>query len=387
MTRHPPFLPGIDILFAKHPDWIRGKHIGLVSHTAAVDVRGHSTAERLHTAASVTLVALFGPEHGFFGDAGAGEKVRHLRHPVWRIPVHSLYGAQRRPAPRMLRGVDVLLFDMQCLCARPYTYLGTLRYVLEAAAQHGIPVIVADRPVPLPGNIDGPVTDSNVESFVAAAPIPMSYGMTPGEAALWMNRNLDIGADLRVAPMKGYRRQSRREADWPPWIPPSPGIVSWETACCYPATVAFEAFPHVDYGRGAGLPFQVIGARWLQGTELASQLTRRALPGVSFHPHAYYAALSPRQRTLVDGVRLVVTDPRSFQPIRTSVEILCALQETAGPKRLWRNARRDFFDALFGVTSVREALAEGARPAVIAGSWRKACKRFDTTRRDILLYP
>lgn len=377
------FAPGITTLLENHPRWLRNRRIALLSHPAAVDTLGCSSAQRLLDR-GVRLVSLMGPEHGFLGAALAGEKVRTLRHPVWKIPVHSLYGATRRPTPRMLADVDAVVFDLQDLGARMYTYGSTLRLLLEAAAEEKKTVIVADRPIPLPTQCDGPITEPPFESFVAAMPVAMVHSMTPGEAARWIKSHYRLDVDLKVAPMRGYRREPKRQSDWPPWIPPSPGIVSWESAQCYPALVFLEAFGAIDHGRSAGLSFQLLGADWIPGEELCRNLNARRLPGILFHPHVY--SLPAGRMT---GARLTVTDARIFEPIYTSLHIVTALQELRGAAALWQapQARPEFFDKLYGTDRVRLALQRGESPEAIRSAWSPALASFRKARKDALLYP
>jgi len=288
----------------------------------------------------------------------------------------------------MMRRLEILVFDVQDLGARPYTYVSTLRLVLETAARYGKSVIVADRPVPLPRVLDGPTRDAAHQSFVALIPAPMAYGMTPGEAALWLRARLRLDLDLRVARMRGYRRESRRGRDWPPWIPPSPGIRSWEAGQCYLATVFSEALPAIDNGRQTPMAFQVLGAPWLQSKKVCAHLNALGLRGVTFHPHAYTAAIGPWQGRLLDGLRIVVTDPVRFRPVSVSVHIIASLQELYGSRRLWSSPGRrlEFFDRLYGSDAVRHELIAGESPEAIAGSWRNALSGFKSERREHLLY-
>ncbi len=379
------FLPGIDVLLGRRRHWLAGARVGLVSHLAAVDRLGATTAERLRLCRGCRLAALFGPEHGFAGAAGAGARVGHERHPLWNVPVYSLYGSVRRPMPAQLRGLDLIVFDLQDLGARPYTYVSTLRGVLQAAGAAGLPVIVADRPIPLPQAADGPLPDGTCDSFVCAVPAPMAYGMTPGEAALWLRRKLGLDTDVRVAAMAGYRRQPGRDADWPPWLPPSPGIRSWETARCYLATVFGEALPAVDTGRGTSMVFQVFGAPWMRAAPALDWLRRQALPGVNFYAHPYQPAGADR---LLDGIRLAVHDPRVFRPVAASLAILECLQRLHGAARIWgaRGARPDFFDKLYGTPITRMQLQQGRGWREISAGWRAGLRRFNAERREVLLY-
>jgi len=386
------FLPGIDVLLTRHRHWLEGKRIGLVSHLAAVDTRGMTSAERLWRDRApardraLTLNALFGPEHGFFGLGGAGQKLRHRRHPDWGIPVYSLYGPMRRPTPAMFKNLDVVVVDLQDLGARCYTFVTTLRYVLEQAAAMGKEIVVADRPIPLPRIVDGPMLDPAFESFVAGVHAPMHYGMTPGEIALWLKAGLGLNVSLRVARMQGYARDPARGADWPPWISPSPGIRAWETAQCYLATVFSEALPAINNARASNLAFQVFAAPWLKSAPVCARLNARRLPGVSFYAHPYKTTTAD---TVFDGVRLAVTNPNIFHPVYTGVSILACLQELYGVRKVWKHtgAREDFFDKLYGTDAVRRALQAGAAPEQIRRTWIKSQRAFAPTRDACLLYP
>jgi uncharacterized protein YbbC (DUF1343 family) len=215
----------------------------------------------------------------------------------------------------------------------------------------------------------------------------MVYGMTPGEAAQWIVRALDLRLDLRIVRMRDYGRQAFRRPDWPPWIPPSPAIVSWESALCYPATVFTEAFGALNRGQGTGLDFQILAASWIRSEELCEALSQCRLKGVSFHRHPLPAA-GARGGGLLDGVRLTVVDPQRFRPAATSVHILSCLQTLYGRRRVWRSrdARPAFFDTLFGTPTVRESLLDNERPERIAAAWRPDLAAFRKTRSSCLLY-
>lgn len=382
------FQPGIDQLLSRHGDWLSGKRIGLVSHVAAVDSLGCSSASRLAGNRSFRLVCLFSPEHGFFGSAPPGASLLTQRHPTLGIPVYSLYGETREPTPKMLSRIDTIVFDIQDIGARCYTYVSTLRLVLEAAAKAGKTVIVADRPIPLPRVIDGPLTEDDCTSFVSLVRTPMVYGMTPGETALWLRKTLGLDLHLKVALMAGYDRSPGRAADWPPWIPPSPGIRTWESAMCFPATVCFEALGAIDHGRATNLAFQVIGSEWMRGADVAGCLSSMRLPGVMFYPHSYVPRPLDDSTTLLHGIRMTVTDPARFRPARTAVSIIQCLQNLYGKHRVWTpgKSRPAFFDKLFGTSSVRTALLAGEEAAKIAARWNRTLDAFRATRETCLLY-
>ncbi|MEI7437900.1 MAG: DUF1343 domain-containing protein [bacterium] len=382
------FQPGIETLLTCHRDWLVGRRIGLVSHLAAVDAEGRTSAERLWHAPGLRLAALFGPEHGFAGAAGAGENCDDARHPLWKIPIHSLYGATRAPTPAMLADIDLLVVDLQDLSCRCYTYVSTLCGVLEAAAAAGKQVIVADRPVPLPRVSDGPVTDPAFRSFVACTDLPLCYGMTPGETAQWFQRRHLPAVALSVAPLRGYRRPAARGAHWPPWRRPSPAIVSWPAAQAYPALVAFEALGALDHGRKTARPFSSFGAEWTDGMKLVRHLSAKPLPGVVFQPYCYASHPGHADSHAINGVRMCVIRPHEFRPALTSVTIIHALQELYGIERVWapQHSRPEFFDKLFGTDTVRKALLAGDAPSAIAARWTPALRAFAESREECLLY-
>lgn len=380
-----PPRPGLETLLHERRDWIRGRRVGLVAHAASVGAAGRPAPELLREAADVRLVCLFGPEHGFGGAAGAGERVADARHPEWDLPVYSLYGATRAPTPEMLRGVEVILFDLQTLGCRAYTYIATLQLVLEAAARQGIAVVVCDRPVPLPAVVDGPALEPGCASFVGLLPAPLCFGMTAGETARWLVRELGLNVELHVARAQGFRRGVMTA--WPePWIPPSPAIRSLASAECFPMTVLLEALPALDHGRRSDRPFQRVGAPWLEPERMCAALEDQALPGVAFAPETY-AAGGPSAVQL-PGVRLRVTDPEAVLPVRTAVTLLAVLRDVYGHDRVWGDPRTrpDFFDRLAGARAVREALWRGAPPDAMAAAWAPGIASFRASREASLLY-
>lgn len=380
---------GIDALRLRGFDRLKGRRVGLLSHQAALTADGSTSAQLLRRSLGRWLVALYGPEHGFFGQALAGEHTYTRPHPDWKIPVYSLYGERRKPSPDMLRGVDVMVCDLQDLGVRCYTYLATLRNMLEACAESGVEVLVADRPVPLPRVVDGPLLDPAFASFVAPCPLPLVYGMSPAESARWMKDALSLPVSLTVSPMEGW---SRDAAAWdgarPAYVPPSPGIKTWECAMTYAATVFSEALPGVDCGRGTNLAFRVLGAPWLRAEALCARLAKARLAGVAFHPYRYAAAVAPHAGKELDGVRLTVTDPAGFRPAQASLVILQALAELYGPSRVWRHkgARPEWFDKLYGTDRVRLSLKSGLPLRPLLAGWARDRRDFDRARRRALLY-
>jgi uncharacterized protein YbbC (DUF1343 family) len=383
-----PFKLGMDVLIEDAPHWIEGRRVGLVSHAAAVDGTGRASADKLHRTPGVNLTALFGPEHGYAGRAAAGESTSDETHAAWEIPIYSLYGETRKPTATMLDSVDTLIVEFQDLAARPYTYVSTLRLVLEAAAECKKTVVIADRPVPLPLGIDGPVLDPAFETFVGFIPGPMQYGMTQGETARWLVAALNLDMDLRVSPMQGYHREVVRQPTWPDWIPPSPRIRSWDAACLFTCTVFGEALPSLDYGSGTLQSFQVIGAPWMDAARLLEWLDEAALPGISFEPVRYQAMTGLYAGMELNGLKLIVTDHGTFLPVSSCVTILSGINALYGTLRIWDapGTRPEWFDKLFGTDSVRIGLKSGTPATSIIASWQPALDTFREQREKHLLY-
>ncbi len=383
-----PYLSGIEHLLRTPPAVFATGRIGLVCHPASLTAGGEHSAGALRRYLGDRLAAILGPEHGFLGAAGPGEEVAGFRHPEWGIPVHSLYGDHRKPTPEMLDGLDAVVFDLQDLSVRCYTYVSTLRLVMEACAAQGKTLIVADRPTPFPDQLDGPLLDPAFRSFVGDIATPLVYGMTPAETALWLHERYIKDLDLAVSPMLGYARSPRRGADWGPWVPPSPGIRSWESAWCYPATVFTEALPTLDCDRGGLLPFQVVAAPWIEAGRLATLLDGAPLRGAGFYPVWYRPAGGSYGGETVQGIRIVVEQPEIFRPVEVAVWLLALLQREYGAERLWDapGARPGFFDQLMGTNRVRLALQAGKDPAEIVNGWTLEREAFEHARSSALLY-
>ncbi|MBM4149254.1 MAG: DUF1343 domain-containing protein [Lentisphaerae bacterium] len=382
----PAFRTGLDTLLSDCGEWLAGRRIGLVSHPAAINRDGRNSVDVLAGTAGLRLKALFGLEHGFFGEAAAGLRVARRTHPRLRLPVFSLYGANRSPSPAMLRGLDTLVFDIQDIGVRSYTFISSLRLIMETAARAGLRLVVADRPVPAADTVDGPMLDPSFASFVAAVPSPMVYGMTPGESALWLRETLGLDLDLRVAPMRGYSRDERPHIQWPAWVPPSPQIRSWDTALSYPALVFTEALPFCDHARNTPHAFQVVAVPGLAAAGLLRALERSDVTGAHFVPHTYVAAHGAMTGRLLDGVRLVIHSPSAFRPCECSLALLAALRRLLPGMWRKRGVRRDFMDKLYGTDRVRNRIESGDSPADIAAEWRNGLDSFRKTRLRHLLY-
>lgn len=331
---------GIEAWLATAP---RDLRVGLLSHQAALLSTGETAAQACRRVFGENLRALFGPEHGYFGVAAAGERTASATHPLWGIPVHSLYGQHRKPTPEMLAGLDLLIVDLQDLGVRCYTYLATLLLTLEACAEAKLPCLVCDRPIPWHTIEDGPVAEPEHFSFVAPCALPLVHGRLPTEIAAFSG--LPHLAAPMTAPCPPFERPPV-----PEFIPPSPAIRSWETARIYPATVFAEALPQLDIARATAYAFRVLSAPWFEGERLAAELNALALPGITFHDFTQ----APDQ----GAIRLHVTNARIFRPWAVTCALLRTLHRRYGPERLFAHpqARPEWMTKLCGTEAWRAEL-------------------------------
>lgn len=381
--------PGIEVLLDEYVHLIAGKRIGLITNHTGVDSQGTHIADLLKAAPQVTVAAFFAPEHGLRGDRPAGERIASYIDPATGVPVHSLYGNTLKPTPEMLRGIDVLLFDIQDVGTRFYTYIYTMAYAMEAAAEQDIPFIVLDRPNPIGGEIvEGPVLDPRFSSFVGLYPIALRHGMTVGELALFFNTEQNIGADLTVVPMRGWERSMWFDDTGLPWIAPSPNMRTLATATVYPGLGLIEG-TNVSEGRGTDRPFETIGAPWIDGQRLAEALNGLDLPGVRFHPTTFTPTTSKFQGQRSEGVLIEVTDRTSFRAVTTGVSVIRIIKTLYPGEFAWRAPDRSgtyFFDLLVGIDSVRMLLELNAPADNIARTWAAPLANFQELRANYLLY-
>ncbi|MBS0621855.1 MAG: DUF1343 domain-containing protein [Verrucomicrobia bacterium] len=320
---------GIDRFFDEgYADQCKGKRIGLVTNQTGVNANLESSVTLFKkNGGSYQLVALFGPEHGIDGAARADEPIAHAVD-ADGLPLFSLYGATRRPTQEMLKNIDILIFDIQDVGTRCYTYASTLFYCMEEAARFGVKVVVLDRPNPINGvTVDGPMLDLKWRSFIGYLDIPFCHGMTLGELARYFNGEYEIGCELEVVPLKGWKREMTFAATGLPWTPTSPHIPSSETPQYYPMTnLIGEVLTEVSLGVGYTLPFQVVGAPWINGDQLAQSLNSQNFPGIRFQPYRFRPFFGRCQGKECRGVRLVVTDPVRYRPVATQFLILGLLK-------------------------------------------------------------
>ncbi|MGD0962923.1 MAG: DUF1343 domain-containing protein [Candidatus Acidiferrales bacterium] len=378
-TARGPTRTGIDVLEQENFASLRGKRLGLVTNQTGVDSLGRRTIDVLAHAPGVRLMALFSPEHGISGKVD--ETVEDSRDPATHLPIYSLFGKTRRPTPEMLQDLDALVFDVQDAGVRFYTYITTMAYCMEAAAQGHRSFIVLDRPDPLGGEvIEGPMLDRDRTSFVGYFPMPVRYAMTLGELARMFNAENKIGADLRVVAMKNWRRGETYGRTGLGWIPPSPNLRTLKATFLYPGIEILQA-AGVSVGRGTQAPFEILGAPWIHAAELASALNARRLPGVSFAPAKFTPREAPYKDEHCEGLRIDLSDSNAFRSMRIGFEIADVLN------RLYpQQFHAEKMIALLGSSSAVERLSHGDAPAQIVAGWSSGLAQFGQMREKYFLY-
>lgn len=372
-------LTGIDVLERNGFKQLAGMRIGLVTNHTGRNREGRATIDVLSKAPNVKLVSLFSPEHGIRGLAD--ENISDSKDEATGLPIYSLYGKTRRPTPEQLKDLDALVFDIQDIGARFYTYISTLGYLLEESAKTKLPVFVLDRPNPIGGvDVEGPIADSDKLSFISYHTIPTRHGLTIGELAQLFNRQRKIGADVRVIKMEGWRRAMWFDETNLTWINPSPNMRSLTEATLYPGVGLLET-TNVSVGRGTDTPFELVGAPWIQGDKLAEYLNQRSIPGVRFVPVRYTPNASVFKNEQCGGVNIIVTDRGAFRPLLTGIEMALAL------RKLYPNDWKiDSYLRLLVNADTLERVKRGESARDIVGSWNESLQEFRRARAEVLLY-
>ncbi|CAA9582540.1 MAG: Protein YzbB [uncultured Thermomicrobiales bacterium] len=384
-------LTGAEQLRAEGFARLRGRRVGLLTNPTGVTVDLVPLADQLAAAPEVRLTALFAPEHGLAAGAAAGDEISSTVHPRLGVPVHSLYGERQSPTTEQLAELDLLLIDLQDVGARFFTYASTVALVLEACAGVGLPVLLLDRPNPLGGLVtEGPILEPSCRSFIGPAPVPIRHGLTMGELARFMNDEGGYGAALEVLPLRGWRRSMWYDETGLPWVLPSPNLPTFASAIPYPGTCLVEGTT-LSEGRGTTLPFEQVGAPWLDADRLAAALNAREIPGVRWRP----AAFTPWHGRIhvgvpCGGVQLHPTDREVFRPVEAALHLLLEARALAPAEFAWRpslgDPTRPFIDLLAGTPRLRESLDAGVGPAEIVAGWAPDLARFAEARRPALLY-
>ena len=377
--------PGIEVLLSDSLDLVRGRRVGLITNHTGRDRAGVPSIDLLADHPEVELVALYSPEHGIRGSAEAGVRVSDSVDGRTGLPIHSLYGDTRSPTDEMLEGIEVLLFDIQDVGARYYTYLSTMALAMEAAGDRGIPFVVLDRPNPIGGDpVQGNVLDPAYSTFVGLYPSPMRHGLTAGEFARMAVGEFGVRVDLSVAVADGWRRTMPYGDTGIPWIAPSPNMPSVESALHYPGTCLFEGTP-ISVGRGTERAFQQVGAPWLDADRLADRLQALDLPGVRFLP-VRFTPEDPGDGKFagmeVHGVRLEADGP-AYDPTLAALALLVETRAMSGDRWSWRVAH---FDRLAGTDALRNALDAGVSYRGLADGWGDGLEEYVARRAAYLLY-
>jgi len=386
---------GIQVLLTDSAHLVRGKRVGLITNHTGIYSRQGTTApgapaigttiDALNDAPDIELVALYAPEHGIRGEERAGAAIESGVDQQTGVPIHSLYGAVRKPTAEMLAGVDALLIDMQDIGARYYTYVSTMALAMEAAGENGVPFIVLDRPNPIRGDVvQGNVLDPAYSTFVGMFEVPMRHGMTAGELARMYVGAFGITVELHVVPVDGWTRDMAFEDSGLPWVAPSPNIPSQESALAYPGVCLFEGTP-LSVGRGTDRAFQWIGAPWLDGPALAEALNGYGLEGVRFEPAMFTptnAGDGKFEGQEIPGVRLVATQTNYDAP-RASVAMLIEARAMSGDNWGWRESH---FDRLAGTDALRLGLDAGQTFAELTATWNDQVASFEALRAPYLIY-
>lgn len=380
---------GLDVLLESQLNQLDHQRVGVVSHPAAVD-RFLQDSATLLIRAGVKVTALLGPEHGYYGMVADGDAIANTTDKRTGLPVYSLYGKTKEPTPDMLQGVDVLLFDMQDVGVRYYTYLSTLVHLMRGAARVGLPVIVLDRPNPINGiQREGPLVNPGFESFIGILPVPMRHGLTLGELALMANHRLNIRCDLSVIPMRGWRREMWFDGLERNWVPTSPNIPHFDTTLPYVGTCLVEG-TNLSEGRGTALPFEVVGAPWVDGFALADRLNRLNLPGVIFRPYAFIPSASKHAGKHCQGVQLHITDRQAFRPVYTGLHLLAVCRQLHPNEFQFLTSSWEgkpaHFDLLMGSALPRTQLLANTPADEIVQAWPEVISQFEAGLQDFILY-
>jgi uncharacterized protein YbbC (DUF1343 family) len=370
---------GMDVLEAQHFAALRGKHVGLITNQTGVDALGRRTIDVLAQAEGVKLVAIFSPEHGIAARADAA--VANATDSATGLPIYSLYGATRRPTGAMLRGIDAIVFDIQDVGVRFYTYVTTMAYGMEAAAKHSIAFFVLDRPNPLGGEIiEGPMLDADQVSFVGYFPMPVRYAMTIGELAKMFNAENKIGAELHVVEMRNWRRNEMYWMTGLPWIPPSPNLPTLANLVPYPGIEILQA-GGISVGRGTDSAFLEFGAPGTEPQELLAELKRRSMAGVAFEAKSFTPKTGPYAGEKCGGVGLTVTKREGFRSMSMGMEIAQALH-----KLYPQQFQISKMITLLGSQSTVERLERADDPKAIEAGWDVELAKFQAMRAKYLIY-
>ena len=384
---------GLENLLENKIQLLKGKKIGLVANQASVDKNLNLSFYLLYNHPNINLTAIFSPQHGLWGEKQANMiESEDFRDKKTGLPVFSLYGKRREPTEKMLENVDIVVFDLQDVGVRVYTYISTLALVMQACKKYGKKVVVLDRPNPINGvEVEGNVVESDFISFVGIYPLAIRHGMTIGELALMFNQEFKIGCDLEVIPMLGWKREMWFDETGYKWINPSPNIPTLESATVYPATVYLEG-TNISEGRGTTKPFEFLGAPFIDAEKLADELNRQNLQGVYFRPIAFQPTFDKWKDELCFGVQIHVLNRDIFKPVHTGLVLLKTLYKLFLDDFEWKNPPYEYeyeklpIDLLWGTDKIRKFIETERSINEIEKSWKKDLEDFKKRRNRYLLY-
>lgn len=378
-------IPGIEVFLRDVPAALRGKRVGLITNHTGIDRIRRTDIDLIAQSNQLKLVALLAPEHGIRGTTADGERIADETDAKTGVPIYSLYVSEDHgPSAEMLKDVDVLVYDLQEVGGRTWTYVSTMALCMQAAQRKGIPFVVLDRPNPIGGEIvEGAVLDPKFKSFVGMYPIPARHGMTVGELATMFNRKFGIGAELIVARVENWRRSQWLDETGLPWVNPSPNLRSLAALNSYPGTVYFEGTTLTE-GRGTDRPFEQVGAPWLDAASVVRVMNERRLPGIRFEAITMSVSQTPAKHKglVVPAIRLVVTDRNAYRPVRTSLLLIDEIRRQHLHDFAWTGT----IDRLTGSDKVRLAIEGGRLPALL-DEWDSEAAAFREQSKPYLLYP
>ena len=388
-----PVQVGLEVLLQDVPQVMRGKRVGLICNQSSVNHTFEHAADLLHEHSGFKLTALFGPQHGIRGDVQ--DNMIETAHGTDRktgLPVHSLYSETREPTEKMLEDLDVLVFDMQDVGCRIYTFVYTLANCMRIAGRLGKPVVVCDRPNPINGlDISGNILEPEYASFVGLFPLPTRHGMTVGELAQMFRDRFDVQCDLHIVPMVGWKRQFWLDETDAPWVLPSPNMPTLDTATVFPGAVHFEG-TQISEGRGTTKPFELIGAPYIDPDAYADKLTQLSLPGVIFRSCAFQPTFQKHAKVTCGGVQIHVVDRDRFDSVLAGIAMVKVAHDMYPGEFRWKEPPYEYvfdknpFDVISGTNKIREAFEQGVDLDTIRQGWQAPLAEFETFRAPHLLY-
>jgi len=384
---------GLEVLLTERLDLLKGKRVAVIANPSSVNSELDHIVDLFHRHPDIRLMTIMGPQHGARGETQDNMiEWEDYRDPVTGLPVYSLYGKTRKPTPHMLKDVDTLVFDVQDVGARYYTFVYTMALAMEACGELGLEFVVLDRPNPIGGvQVEGPVLNPAFRSFVGLFPLAIRHGLTVGELARYFSGECGVKCRLEVVPMKGWHRDMFFEDTELPWIPPSPNIPTVESAVVYPGLCLLEG-TNVSEGRGTTRPFEMSGAPWVNPDHLAKKLNCMQLPGVKFRPIHYIPTFHKWNGSIIGGVQIHVLDRHSFKPFSTGLALTMAYREQGPGEFQWKEPPYEYeydklpIDILLGNGKIREEIEQGESLEQIEAGWQEELQAFGRKRQRYLLY-